>query len=267
MLVVDATLENAVHALALHEPERLRDVLAAAAAPPLGGRGPAAVVDLPTNDAGGDAGGAVRLHLRPLRHGGWLGGLLGRRWLGLARPVAELEATAELRARGAPVPRPVGVVGHRVWRFWEAVVATVFEEDAPDAARFLARDPAPARIHRAARAAGHAVRRFHDAGGRHRDLHVGNLLVREVDERAEVIIVDLDRARLGPDPTAARRMAELMRLYRSLVKRGLATRVGPRGCAAFFAGYVGRDRDLRRALLARLGRERVRIRLHALGYR
>jgi hypothetical protein len=62
-------------------------------------------------------------------------------------------------------------------------------------------------------------------------------------------------------------MRELMRLYRSLVKRGLLEQVGPRGCARFFAAYVDRDRALRRALLAHLPRERRRVALHALGYR
>ena len=63
------------------------------------------------------------------------------------------------------------------------------------------------------------------------------------------------------------RLAELMRLYRSLVKRGLLERVGPRGCAAFFASYVRGDRALRRALRAGMGRERLRLALHGLHYR
>jgi hypothetical protein len=63
-------------------------------------------------------------------------------------------------------------------------------------------------------------------------------------------------------------MAELMRLYRSLRKRRLlAAAGGVRGCAIFLSAYVGGDRALRRALLARLPAERRRLALHALRYR
>jgi hypothetical protein len=61
-------------------------------------------------------------------------------------------------------------------------------------------------------------------------------------------------------------MAELMRLHRSVVKRGLSEVVGPRGCARFLDAYTGGDRVLRRALLAHLPVERVRLALHRLAY-
>src|SRR5262249_18956366 len=56
---------------------------------------------------------------------------------------------------------------------------------------------------RAAAAAGRALRRFHDLGGRHRDLHAGNLLLRETEACAEALLVDLDRACCGAPPAAA----------------------------------------------------------------
>jgi hypothetical protein len=83
----------------------------------------------------------------------------------------------------------------------------------------------------------------------------------------ECIVIDLDRARLLAELPPATRMRELMRLYRSLVKRGLVSRVGARGLAAFFGAYAGRDRALRAALRARLPRERIRLALHAWRYR
>jgi hypothetical protein len=96
---------------------------------------------------------------------------------------------------------------------------------------------------------------------------VKNLLVREAGERTECIVIDLDRAGLGAPLPPARRMRELMRLYRSLRKRHLLEAVGARGLAAFFAGYVGRDRALRAALRGRLRRERARVAVHAWRYR
>jgi hypothetical protein len=58
----------------------------------------------------------------------------------------------------------------------------------------------------------------------------------------------------------------MMRLYRSLEKRGLAGGLGARGCAAFLAAYTGPDRSLRRSLLRRLPHELRRLALHRLGW-
>jgi Ser/Thr protein kinase RdoA (MazF antagonist) len=201
-----------------------------------------------------------------VRHGGLAAALWRGRVLGVGRPAAELRGAAALAAAGAPVARAAFVAGERRLGLWRAAVATWLEPNARDAAAFLAAGPDRSRALRAAAAAGLALRRFHDAGGRHADLHAGNLLVREGDADCEVRIVDLDRARRGKPPSAPARMAEMMRLYRSLVKRGLACRLGARGCAAFLRAYTGRDRRLRRALLRRLPRELRLLRRHRLGY-
>jgi tRNA A-37 threonylcarbamoyl transferase component Bud32 len=144
------------------------------------------------------------------------------------------------------------------------VVATHFEAGAHDAARWL-RDAPTARP--AIESAARAIRRFHDAGGWHADLHAGNLLVRDRDGALDVLVIDLDRARVQDRVDARARMAQLMRLYRSLVKRGLVDRIGARGCAAFLHAYVAGDRALRGALLARLPAERRKLARHSLLYR
>lgn len=212
-----------------------------------------------------------RVHLRRVQHGGWLGALWGGTLLGPARPLAEWRAHGRLRGAGAPVPRPALVAA---WRargpLWRAVYGTVHVEDSRDGLAWLEGRPGPRRVARAARAVGAAIRRFHDAGGRHADLHLKNLLLRERELAAagpEVFVIDLDGARVGSPPAPARRMRELMRLARSLEKRGVAAQVGPRGCAAALAGYCGADRALRRALLRHLPAERRRNALHALAYR
>jgi len=224
------------------------------------GRGHVSVLLLP--------GRSERLCLRPLHRGGWLGRLLPGSFATLARPLAELEVTAALHAAGAPVPRVLLVVGERRGGgAFDAAVGTVFEEGTLDGLHFLDAAPERERMLRAAAAAGAAVRRFHDAGGCHADLHVKNLLLRERAEGFEALVIDLDRARVETQVTPRARLAELMRLYRSLLKRGLLARVGPRGCARFFAAYVAGDRRLRRALRAGLPRERLRLALHRLHYR
>jgi hypothetical protein len=52
------------------------------------------------------------------------------------------------------------------------VVGTYLEPDGVDALTFLEAEPDLPRLLRAAEAVGSAVRRFHDEGGRHADLHV-----------------------------------------------------------------------------------------------
>lgn len=235
-------------------------VARAFAAPASTGRTSTAVLAVP--------GRTARIHLRPVRHGGLLGPLWRDLVWGTGRPADELRVTARLAAAGAPVPEPVLVAAfRRAGPLWSAVVGTRHEEEARDALAWLSGASDREAILRGARAAGRAIRRFHDAGGTHADLHVKNLLVREGAGRTEVQVIDLDRARAGAAPDADRRLRELMRLYRSLVKRGLAARVGDRGCAAAFAAYCGGDRALRRAMLARLPTEQRRVARHAIAYR
>lgn len=250
--------EGIVDALGLLEPDVLERHLSGR--PGEGGRGPTA--RLPLGDCG------ERLLLRLVLHGGLLGRGLGTTLLGLGRPGRELTVTAELRAAGAPVPEPVLLVGvQRAGPFWNAALGTRVEEQTENARHFLERTPDAATMARAAEAAGRAVRRLHDAGGEHADLHLGNLLLRSGPDTCECLVIDLDRADRASEVSPARRMAELARLYRSLVKRGLVSRLGDAGRAHFFAAYVGDDRALGDAMLRHLPRERLRLNLHRLHYR
>ncbi len=235
-------------------------------------RGPFAVLDLP--------GRSDRLHLRLFHHGGWLGGALGAQLFGLTRPLHELKVNAALELAGAPVPRPIFAIGERMTGpFFRAAFGTLHVEQSQNGIEFL-----QSAVHlpksnggansknegcstlQAAAAAGAAVRRFHDAGARHPDLHLGNLLLVREESQTRALVIDLDRAEVGPSPTPRRRMAELMRLHRSIVKLGLETVVRTQGFAHFLDAYTGGDRALRRALLAHLPLERVRLAMHRLTY-
>jgi 3-deoxy-D-manno-octulosonic acid kinase len=258
VLVVRSEWQAALAGLALLAPGGLERWIAAA---PSGGEGRTntALVELP--------GGGPRVLVRRLRHGGLLGGLLAERYAGPGRVVRELIVTAGLRAAGAPVPDPVLAHAERRGCGFRLALATVYEADSVDALEFLGGAPGPERVERAAAATGAALRRFHDAGGHHPDLHVKNLLLRESDDPPEVIVIDLDRGRLAAPPTARQRAAEMGRLWRSLRKRNVAEPVGARGAAAFLAAYCGGDHALREALVARLPAERRKARIHALRYR
>jgi 3-deoxy-D-manno-octulosonic acid kinase len=254
---VDAAVAEPLAALGWPGWDAVERALRGAAA---SGRTATAILALPDR--------AERIHLRPVRHGGSLAPLWGDQIWGYARPVAELHASEQLLAAGAPVPRPLLVAARRArGPLWSAVVGTLHIEDARDGAAWLAAQPSREALVCGARAAGAAIRRFHDAGGWHADLQIKNLLLRERGGEIDVIVIDLDRARADTPPDPARRMRELMRLVRALHKRGLAEQVGARGCAAAFSAYCAGDRALRRALLAHLPREQRRIARHARWYR
>ncbi len=257
LLVAEAALERPLERAGLLDPGGLARILSAASGP--SGRAHVAVLALDGRDD--------RLCLRPLHRGGWLARWLPRSPAAISRAVCEIDTTARLRAAGAPVPRPLCVVAERTRGGCIVAVGTGFEEEAVDAVRFLDALPSRTALLLAAAAAGRAVRRFHDAGGVHADLHVKNLLLRESGGTIEALVIDLDRARVQRVVPPRKRLAELMRLYRSLRKRGLLDRVGARGCARFFSAYVGEDRALRRALRRGLAWERVVLALHTLHYR
>jgi len=256
-LVIDPALEDAARVLSLHSPGEVDRLFARSGG--ARGRGDTALVALPES--------TEKLVLRRLLHGGVFGPLLGPVFLGMSRPIRELQVTAELRSAGAPVPRPALALGRRIaGPFRALVVGTYLEADAVDGLTFLESEPDRPRLLRAAGAVGSAVRRFHDEGGRHADLHLKNLLIRERDDTAECIIIDLDKARITPGLTPGERMAQIMRLFRSLLKRGVLERVGSRGCSRFFTAYCGNDRLLRRALWKRVDRELRKVALHKLRY-
>ena len=81
------------------------------------------------------------------------------------------------------------------------------------------------------------------------------------------MVIDLDGARLAPRVGAPRRMHELMRLHRSLRKRGLLSRVGRKGLATFLEAYSQGDDELNRRLRESLPREKRREKRHALAWR
>jgi hypothetical protein len=245
-LMVAPGFEDSARALGLDRPEVQHEYIlgtSAAAMPASHGRAATTLVELPAR--------VERLHLRRVLHGGALSGLWRGRLAGIGRVRAELLATAWLRDRGAAVPRPALAMAIRKGGLWRASLATVHEERSLDGLAFLATGPDRKQMLLAARALGHAIRRFHDVGGRHDDLHVGNLLLCEGDagQDPRAVVIDLDRARVGEPPDPARRMRELMRLERSLRKRGLLEQVGQDAIASFFRAYHAGDTALRDALL------------------
>ena len=210
--------------------------------------------------------GRARLVLRRFHHGGALGRVLGPRLRSPHRLFDEFRAHCELAARGAPVPQPAFAVAHRAGGGWTGGIATVCVADAVDGLRFLAAQPTAGEVERCAEATGSALRGFHGAGGRHADLHVGNLLVRST-EPMTILVIDLDRARVGAPPPLGRRAREIARLERSLHKRGLRPEpVSAAACDRFLDAYVDGDRAARERLCKRLRLESLRTAIHRVSY-
>lgn len=144
------------------------------------------------------------------------GGLIGRinrthyLWTGLERTRAfrELRLTAELHARGLPVPTPVAAC---VWRSHMSYQAALITRRLPGT-QALAECLAGADAALLERV-GASVARFHAAGLDHVDLNARNLLV---DGEGQVWLIDFDRCRLRRPGTW--QAANLERLARSLAK-------------------------------------------------
>ncbi len=194
--------------------------------------------------------------VREYGKGGLLRRLRGRRFHGPWRPLEELVLQRRLLALGVPVAEAVGAVVLRGALGWRGCLLLREVEGALDLEAVLHARRAPCRAHvrELLERAGGAVRRLHDAGVPHPDLHPKNLLV---TPDGRVLVLDLDRARpaegLLPEEE---RLANLVRLGRAVEKHRLkGLRAGRREALRFLAGYAG-DRAAAARWL-----ERVRQRL------
>lgn len=218
-------------------PARWEEMLAAATDGP--GRGGTARIELPRG---------ARLVLKKMRRGGLAAPLWGDRFLGAERLLSNLTIPREVSRRGIATASPAMLLleeGPRgLYRGW---LGTDEIAGARDLLTRLGRTPAPSREVLAA-AAG-LVRRAHDAGIEHRDLNLGNLLVRE-DGNTEAFLVDLDRARLHSEPLSiGARRAAVRRIGRSYEKSfGRSGPLGANGTLAWRELYAGDDADLLRRL-------------------
>lgn len=210
--------------------------------------------------------------------GGLLGGLLRHWYLDPERPLREAAVAEELMRRGCPTP-PVVVA--RVTRGAAGLsrleIATARVERARDLLDVVrevmqgegggAGAETDTTLEALAADTGRTLRRLHDAGLHHRDLQVKNLLVpSEVSSQdAPLIVLDLDRCRMGEPLGSAKRVVSLTRFARSLVKNGILPGLSaarhrsglPHAVRAFFTAH-GALPGLSRAQLLRSVRDRLR---------
>jgi hypothetical protein len=215
--------------------------------------------------------GGESIRLRPSRHGGFLAGWLGDRFLSPARPFREFRIWIALRHRGIALPTPVLAASRRRGLFWRSVFGSIERAGARDGAEWLEGRPSAAERRVACIAFAHALRRFHDAGGLHGDLHLRNVLIESgdgeaADESLRCTLIDLDRTRIVRSASPRQRMREWMRFARSLEKAGRGDLTLPRLRAVGLSAYCAGDRRLRRSMLRWGASEARRLHRHRLGW-
>jgi tRNA A-37 threonylcarbamoyl transferase component Bud32 len=180
--------------------------------------------------------GGVAAVVRHARRGGFLGPVLGDRYLGAPRLLREIAWSRRLADAG--IPTPTVLAG--VWRYAGLVHrADVATERVPgtDLAAALFGDAPPAGAERAAllRAVGRMVGRLHAAGFVHPDLQLRNVLAGA--RPGEVWLLDVESCR--PSAGAADAARNVRRFYRSWGKwnRRRGAHLTPADRGDFEAGY------------------------------
>ncbi len=189
--------------------------------------------------------------VREYRKGGLLRLIRGRRFLGAWRPLKELVLHRRLEALGVPVCEAVGCVVLRGALGWRGFLLMRERPEAVDLEAWLYGVPVAAAVppREILRRAGRAVRRLHDAGVSHPDLHAKNLLVTGT---GRVLVLDLDRAAACDHPLDDEaRLRNLARLGRAIEKHRLkGLTAGRREALRFLEGYAG-DADAAQEWLER----------------
>jgi len=220
---------------------KLPDAVAALAGRSTRQRGRTTWWELPCDEAA-----AAPLVVRLYAHGGALGPLLGTRFLSAARMLEELRVHIHASLHGVPTSMPIAL---RVEQRGPFVTAHYVTRKLPGAVNLLDFCTGPAaeaglsaeQRRRLARAIAEAVSRMHDAGIRHADLNLKNLLLRETDGDPRVFIIDFDKARLGQPPTLKQRLDNLLRLDRSVLKWAASRRlIGPLDRLRVLRSYLSR---------------------------
>ncbi|HET6639118.1 MAG TPA: lipopolysaccharide kinase InaA family protein [Gemmatimonadota bacterium] len=155
-----------------------------------GGRGPAWRVEL----------GGVPAAVRHYRRGGWMGPLLGDRYLDATpRPFVELSVSESLRGAGVPTPRVLAAVVVPAHPGYRADIATEWLSPGLDLEEFLRPNLYPAAERAAAiEEAGRTIGRAHEEGLDHPDLRPRNVFLQPLEGgRWKAALLDLDRARIA----------------------------------------------------------------------
>jgi tRNA A-37 threonylcarbamoyl transferase component Bud32 len=183
------------------------------------GRGP--LLRLPIDETGSEM-----MVIRHYEHGGIFRALTKDLFLGGSRPFRELVITEMARKAGVPTMEVLAAIKRRMlWPFYRG---DLISKEIPNSfdliVYFTQRGKSPDRGHPAEkreliRQAGRLVRKMHEAGIYHFDLHLKNFVVelREGGPRC-LHIIDFDRSTITYPLTSDKWFANLLRLDRSAEK-------------------------------------------------
>ncbi len=179
------------------------------------GRGSAWFIDAPFGSV------VLRRYLR----GGWAAKLSRQHYffstVARSRPFREFNVLTALHESGLPVPRPVAALCEHRGFFASGAIMTARIAGAQTLVEVLSATRANTERWLALWAdVGRCIRRFHIAGVWHADLNACNILL---DAKAQVFLIDFDRARFTPGQ-AVNGTSNLLRLNRSLWKLWPAAR-------------------------------------------
>jgi lipopolysaccharide kinase (Kdo/WaaP) family protein len=190
--------------------------------------------------AGGRGGSRLRsagghdVVVRHYRRGGWPAALFHDTYWGRRpRPFRELCVTEALRAAGAPVVEVYGAAVHWVlpvcYRGW---LVTRYVAQARTLWEWASAGTTPDDRQIVLPLVGRALRRLHDAGGRHPDLNLNNILLAPaaVPQGYQVLFIDFDIPLRLWQPTAD--LARLRRSARKLDPAGVWLRAADLECLA-----------------------------------
>lgn len=176
----------------------------------LTGRGVVYAVPLP--------GDVERVVVRHNHHGGMFAAVTRDVFRPPTRAPRELRTSERLRRAGVPTPEMLGYALYAAGPLLRRVdVVTCEVPNAFDLSDAILSDDAELRV-AALQAAGRLVARLSDAGARHRDLNVKNILLTEDrDTTCRALVLDVDRVSFPDDPQTV--LAQnLARLFRSARK-------------------------------------------------
>jgi len=164
-----------------------------------------------------------RMLVRNYRHGGLFGKLIGNIFVNRNRPLKELCVHEIASNKGVPSPSAIGVTIECLWKkFYTACFISKEIPDTLDLIQFFREAPPDfikvSKKHIISSIA-RLLRKMHDAGIYHADLHLKNILIKKNPHGGfEAYIIDLDKSVVLNQLSTNQRFANLLRLDRSLEK-------------------------------------------------
>jgi len=183
-------------------------------------RGRAGIVSFPLGD------GLPPMMVRRYVHGGFLARVTRDLYLGPMRALNELAVAEAARSGGVRTTTAIGVLCRHVrGPFWRLAFLSRELPDSEDLVHYCCRladypaETAALEKRGVLREAALQVRKMHDLGIYHGDLHLKNLLLqRQATGTPQVYVIDFDRAEVVPELALDQRLKNLKRLARSVRK-------------------------------------------------